>query len=636
MFRSRVINTIGLAFTARRPGDRADHQVPRRRLDHDPGDDRLLRADARHPQPLRPGRATSWPPTTRTRCCRPGCTRSCWSPSCTSRRCGRSPSPRRPGPTCSRRVYVAIDADATDAPAGGVGRAPHRRAAQGAALAVPRADPADRRVRRRDPAGQPARRRRGLHPRVRRRALVGAAAAQPDRAAAQGPAAVHPRRDGHLGALPAAVLGDRPRARGARATSGSAPATCAAAASTAAAGGGGAGEPADPRARRRAVGPASATGSRPRSVRSRTAGTASCAGSHRERAVVFVRHALPGERVVVEITEGTDGDRFWRGDAVEVLERRRRTGSTPPCPLAGPGGCGGCDFQHVVAAGAARAEGRRRRRAAAPPGRPRRRRRRSRRSRRSPSSGLLRWRTRMQYVGLPDGGRGLRKNRSHEVVAGRRLPDRAPRRPRSSAGHRGRRGPCVEPSGTGFEVAADGFWQVHPGAPRDPGRHGRSSCSRRSRGSGRSTCTPGSGCSPRSSPTPSAPSGPCLGRRGRPYRPAGLRGAATSPTCRRCRGPRRASRPGAASTLDASGPPEPSTSSCSTRRARAPASRSSTRSSTGPRVRSPTSPATRPRWPATSRYFAEHGYRLTGLRAFDLFPMTHHVECVALLDAAEP
>jgi tRNA/tmRNA/rRNA uracil-C5-methylase (TrmA/RlmC/RlmD family) len=29
--------------------------------------------------------------------------------------------------------------------------------------------------------------------------------------------------------------------------------------------------------------------------------------------------------------------------------------------------------------------------------------------------------------------------------------------------------------------------------------------------------------------------------------------------------------------------------------------------------------------------FAEQGYRLTALRAFDLFPMTHHVECVALL-----
>ena len=31
--------------------------------------------------------------------------------------------------------------------------------------------------------------------------------------------------------------------------------------------------------------------------------------------------------------------------------------------------------------------------------------------------------------------------------------------------------------------------------------------------------------------------------------------------------------------------------------------------------------------------FAEHGYALAGLRAFDLFPMTtHHVECVALLE----
>ena len=30
-------------------------------------------------------------------------------------------------------------------------------------------------------------------------------------------------------------------------------------------------------------------------------------------------------------------------------------------------------------------------------------------------------------------------------------------------------------------------------------------------------------------------------------------------------------------------------------------------------------------------YFAEHGYRLRSLRAYDLFPMTHHVECVAVL-----
>ena len=57
----------------------------------------------RHPAPLRQRRAASWRPTRRTRSCPPRCTRSSWSPSCTSRRCGRWPTPRRPGPTCSRR-----------------------------------------------------------------------------------------------------------------------------------------------------------------------------------------------------------------------------------------------------------------------------------------------------------------------------------------------------------------------------------------------------------------------------------------------------------------------------------------------------------------------------------------------------
>jgi len=31
-------------------------------------------------------------------------------------------------------------------------------------------------------------------------------------------------------------------------------------------------------------------------------------------------------------------------------------------------------------------------------------------------------------------------------------------------------------------------------------------------------------------------------------------------------------------------------------------------------------------------YLGQRGYSLTGLRAFDLFPMTHHVECVATFD----
>ena len=32
-------------------------------------------------------------------------------------------------------------------------------------------------------------------------------------------------------------------------------------------------------------------------------------------------------------------------------------------------------------------------------------------------------------------------------------------------------------------------------------------------------------------------------------------------------------------------------------------------------------------------YLAELGYEMAGLRAFDAFPMTHHVECVATFEA---
>lgn len=62
--------------------------------------------------------------------------------------------------------------------------------------------------------------------------------------------------------------------------------------------------------------------------------------------VAFVRHALPGEDVTVRITRGQAGDRFVLADAVAVHEPAAgRVGSA--CGVAGPGGCGGCDFQHV-------------------------------------------------------------------------------------------------------------------------------------------------------------------------------------------------------------------------------------------------------------------------------------------------
>lgn len=63
--------------------------------------------------------------------------------------------------------------------------------------------------------------------------------------------------------------------------------------------------------------------------------------------VVFVRHSLPGERVRARITSETTS--FLRADAVEVLVASPDR-VEPLCPHAGPGRCGGCDFQHVALA----------------------------------------------------------------------------------------------------------------------------------------------------------------------------------------------------------------------------------------------------------------------------------------------
>jgi tRNA/tmRNA/rRNA uracil-C5-methylase (TrmA/RlmC/RlmD family) len=61
--------------------------------------------------------------------------------------------------------------------------------------------------------------------------------------------------------------------------------------------------------------------------------------------VVFVRHALPGETVRVQVTDGRAGDRFLLGDAVAVLEPSEHR-VVPACRFSGPGKCGGCDWQH--------------------------------------------------------------------------------------------------------------------------------------------------------------------------------------------------------------------------------------------------------------------------------------------------
>ena len=78
------------------------------------------------------------------------------------------------------------------------------------------------------------------------------------------------------------------------------------------------------------------------------AGGGGCIGRAPDGRVVFVRHALPGERVMARVTATATS--FLRADAVEIL-RPSPDRVTPPCPHAGPGNCGGCDFQHVNLAG---------------------------------------------------------------------------------------------------------------------------------------------------------------------------------------------------------------------------------------------------------------------------------------------
>ena len=128
--------------------------------------------------------------------------------------------------------------------------------------------------------------------------------------------------------------------------------------------------------------------------------------------VVFVRHALPGERARVRVTEGDTESRFLRADAIEVVTPAAGRVS-PPCPYAGPGRCGGCDWQHadlgtqralkkaVIVEAFARfaklavdvevetVHG---------------------------DQDGLDWRTRMRYAVAADGAAGLRRHRSHEIV----------------------------------------------------------------------------------------------------------------------------------------------------------------------------------------------------------------------------
>lgn len=80
----------------------------------------------------------------------------------------------------------------------------------------------------------------------------------------------------------------------------------------------------------------------------------SCVARHDGR-VVFVRYALPGERVRVRVT--ADRDSYWHAETVEVIEPSGdRIASL--CPIAGVDGAGCCDLAFVdpVAARALKAD----------------------------------------------------------------------------------------------------------------------------------------------------------------------------------------------------------------------------------------------------------------------------------------
>jgi tRNA/tmRNA/rRNA uracil-C5-methylase (TrmA/RlmC/RlmD family) len=63
-----------------------------------------------------------------------------------------------------------------------------------------------------------------------------------------------------------------------------------------------------------------------------------------EGAVIFVRHGIPGEECEIEIT--SVGSSFNRADVLHVISPSPDRVSAP-CRYAHRSGCGGCDFQHI-------------------------------------------------------------------------------------------------------------------------------------------------------------------------------------------------------------------------------------------------------------------------------------------------
>jgi tRNA/tmRNA/rRNA uracil-C5-methylase (TrmA/RlmC/RlmD family) len=200
-----------------------------------------------------------------------------------------------------------------------------------------------------------------------------------------------------------------------------------------------------------------------------------CVARHENR-VVFVRHALPGERVHAIVTEDGGGS-YCRADAIAVLEPSPHR-VEPPCPWARPGGCGGCDHQHVEPAAQRSlkadvlAEQLRRlagiERAVPVEELP---------------GGALGWRTRVRLAVDGEGRAGLRAHRSHDVlpiadcpitVRGALPPVLASAFPPGSevevvadaAGAVAVDGPALQrAAGREWPLSPGTFWQVHPALP---------------------------------------------------------------------------------------------------------------------------------------------------------------------------
>lgn len=139
-----------------------------------------------------------------------------------------------------------------------------------------------------------------------------------------------------------------------------------------------------------------------------------------EGRVVFVRHTLPGERVRARLTASAPDDKFWRADVIEVLEASPdRVPSV--WPAAGPDGVGGGELAHVslpaqrawkhsvIAEQFSRlAKLEPEFEVSAAPG--------------DDERNGLGWRTRISLVADGSGQAGMRKHRSHDVVSLETMP----------------------------------------------------------------------------------------------------------------------------------------------------------------------------------------------------------------------